>query len=67
MTDTELRVRGLKILTDALGPVEAEKFVALILREPFDYTEWRRDFWPDETVESISGAAMKLRWRAKRQ
>jgi hypothetical protein len=65
MTDTELRVKGLKILADALGPLEAEKFVALIMREPFDYTELRQQLWPDETVESLSSAAMKMRRQSK--
>jgi hypothetical protein len=46
-TDTEIRLKGLKALTEALGPVEAERFVALLLREPFDYTQWQRELWPD--------------------
>ena len=44
-TDTEIRVLGLKALTDALGEVEAERFIALVLREPFDYTAWQRRLW----------------------
>ncbi|MDR2145677.1 MAG: hypothetical protein LBE91_04365 [Tannerella sp.] len=35
--------RGLQCLSNELGIVDAERFVALILREPFDYTEWRKD------------------------
>jgi hypothetical protein len=35
-TDTEVRIRGLRALVDALGTVEAERFITLILREPFD-------------------------------
>lgn len=61
MTDTELKLKGLRVLTEALGAVQAEKFVALILREPFDYTQWRRRLWPDKTVEEISADAMKGR------
>ena len=41
-TDTELRCDGMKALAQLLGIVEAERFVALIQREPFDYTEWRQ-------------------------
>ncbi|MCL5959889.1 MAG: hypothetical protein M1358_11365 [Chloroflexi bacterium] len=60
-TDTEIRLRGLRALLEALGPLEAERFVTLILREPFDYTSWQRQLWADRTVDEISKAAMKLR------
>ena len=58
LTDTELRVQGVKALIDALGEVMAEKFIALLSREPFDYTEWQRSLWPDMTVEELSKAAI---------
>ena len=61
ITDAELKVKGLEALTQALGTVEAEKFVALIMREHFDYTEWRKNLWPLETVEEISRSAMRYR------
>jgi hypothetical protein len=60
-TDTELRMDGLQALAEALGSVEAERFVTLMLREPFDYTQWQRNLWPDKTVEEISTAAMEFR------
>ena len=60
-TDTELRVSGLRALVDALGSVEAERFIALMLREPFDYTNWRKNLWPDKSVADLSKAAMDLR------
>ncbi len=60
-TDTEVRIQGLRALVDSLGPVEAERFIALILREPFDYTKWQRQLWSDKSVEELSKAAMELR------
>ena len=60
-TDTEVRLRGLRALVEALGPVEAERFIALILREPFDYTQWQRQLWAEKSVDEISKAAME--WR----
>lgn len=60
-TDTEVRLRGFRALVDALGPVEAERFITLILREPFDYTRWQRQLWVEKSVEEISKAAMELR------
>ena len=41
ITDEELKIEGLKALTEALGDVQAEKFIALIMRSPFDYTKWQ--------------------------
>lgn len=61
LTDTEIRAAGVRALVDALGEVQAEKFVALIQREPFDYTEWQRTLWPEKTLEEISAAAMQTR------
>lgn len=60
-TDTEIRLEGFKVLSGALGEVEAEKFIALIKREPFDYTKWQRKLWPEKSVEDISKAAMQSR------
>ncbi len=60
-TDAEVRIHGLRALVDSLGSVEAERFIALILREPFDYTKWQGQLWPDKRVEEISKAAMALR------
>ena len=60
-TDTEIRVDGLRALTDSLGVVEAERFVSLILREPFDYTRLQKDLFEEKSVEEISRSAMEAR------
>ena len=61
MTDTEIKLKGFQILTESLGDVEAERFIALIQREPFDYTKWRAGLDEDLSIEEISKRAMKLR------
>ncbi len=61
MTDTEIRVRGLAALSTSLGCVEAERFIALIQREPFDYTEWQRSLFEGNSVEALSDAATRYR------
>ena len=61
LTVTEIRIRGFRALVAALGEVHAEKFIVLIQREPFDYTRWQRDLWPDRSIEEISQAAMNKR------
>jgi len=60
-TDTEIRIRGLRALVEALGTVEAERFITLMLREPFDYTNWQRHLWANRSVDEISKVAMALR------
>ena len=60
-TDTEIKTTGIRALVAALGDVQAEKFIALIQREPFDYTKWQQTLWPDRTLDEISQAAMKQR------
>jgi hypothetical protein len=60
-TETTLRDKGMKTLVDSLGRVEAERFIALVIREPFDYTEWRRDLFPEMSVRELSSAAMRAR------
>ena len=64
LTDTELKIQGVEILIDALGEVMAEKFITLISREPFDYTEWQRNLWSDKSIEELSSLAMAHRNKA---
>lgn len=54
ITDTEIKVKGAQVLTQYLGDVEAERFIALIQREPFDYTKWRQELDEDLSIEEIS-------------
>ena len=61
LTDIEIRKKGLRVLIDALGNVNAEKFISLIIREPFDYTEWQSELWNDSSIGQISEGAMKYR------
>jgi hypothetical protein len=61
ITDTEIKTAGFRALFAALGDVQAEKFIALVQREPFDYTRWQRTLWPDKSIEEISQAAMNHR------
>ncbi len=65
MTDTEIRLKGLQILSQYLGDIEMERFIALIQREPFDYTRWREAMDIDDSIEAISQKAMQLRAQHK--
>ncbi len=60
-TDTEIREIGFEVPASKLGPVEAEMFVTLLLRKPFDYTEWHKRLWEVENINSGSNVAMAAR------
>ena len=61
ITDTEIKMKGFRVLAQHLGNVEAERFIALIQREPFDYTSWRQGMDEELSLEEISRRAMALR------
>jgi hypothetical protein len=65
ITDTEIKIKGFRVLIEALGEIEAERFISLIMKEPFDYTKWQRNLLKDKTVSEISGSAMRLRREAE--
>ena len=48
-------------LSEKLGLVQAERFITLMLREPFDYTEWRKHQYQGANVSSLFAAA-KNQW-----
>ena len=54
-----LRNKGMSVLINHLGQVEAERFISLIIREPFDYTEWQRELFNSMSVKELSNTAME--------
>ncbi len=61
ITDNELRTSGFAVLVREFGDVNAERFITLVNREPFDYTEWRKDnLFVGETVDSLMDKAYAM-------
>ncbi|MBP5449402.1 MAG: hypothetical protein J6Y01_04715 [Spirochaetales bacterium] len=56
-TDTVVRQEGMNILLAKLGMVDAERFISLIIREPFDYTQWRKPLFDDMSLEELAQKA----------
>lgn len=56
---TVLMETGMKCLIDTLGEVGAERFIAQIIREPFDYTKWQKGLFDGMSVEEIGSAAAR--------
>ena len=61
ITDNEIKIQGIDALIQSLGEIHAERFISLILREPFNYTEWQKKLWIDKSIEEISSMAMTHR------
>lgn len=58
-TDTIIKQEGINALISKLGYVDAERFIVLITKEPFDYTKWREHALDDGlTVRQLSQKAM---------
>jgi hypothetical protein len=58
-TDTLIKDEGLTVLYKHLGLVEMERFIALMLREPFDYTKWHENLDDTLSVRELSKKAME--------
>ncbi len=57
--DSVLRSEGMSILLEKLGKVDAERFISLLIKEPFDYTKWQSDLMQGMSVKELSSKAMK--------
>lgn len=56
-TEAEIRMAGMQALIDALGLVEAERFMMAVSRDRFDYTEWRRHGLPEISLDVLAQTA----------
>ncbi len=53
LEDDALCIKGLAVLEDHLGPVQALRFLALISRQPFDYQYWRQQHFGNMSLAEI--------------
>ena len=65
MTDTLLKSTAMDVLVKNLGIVEAERFIMLILKEPFDYTEWRKKNLSDDIPVDVLNRQATEYWNNK--
>ncbi|MBQ9574919.1 MAG: hypothetical protein IJR27_06550 [Synergistaceae bacterium] len=45
--------RGMEVLTENMGIVEAERFIFLVKTEHFDYTEWQSNYFDNIPPEKL--------------
>ena len=60
MSNAALKKAGLACLSANFGKVEAERIIFLFKRDPFDYTQWRKSWMEDATVDDIFEMAEEL-------
>ncbi len=56
-SNTLILHEGMNALKEKLGLVDSEKFISLILRDNFDYTEWQKNLWAGKSLREIHDEA----------
>ena len=60
----EIMNKGMQCLTEQMGIVDAERFISLIIREKFDYTQWQKQLTEHlGTAVRIAGNKMSITFR----
>ncbi|MBQ7454768.1 MAG: hypothetical protein IJS69_06950 [Selenomonadaceae bacterium] len=57
--DEKLMNQGMDCLIDNLGIVEAQRFIALVIRERSDYTQWQREYFDKMPPGAFHAAAIE--------
>lgn len=47
-------------LVKRYGHVETERFISLVIKEPFDYTKWSKDLFVDKTTDELFDEIEKM-------
>lgn len=49
----EIMDTGFACLVEKMGVVNAERFIAMIKRDSFDYTIWRKEYFKNRNLDQI--------------
>jgi hypothetical protein len=50
---------GMDHLLEKLGTLETEIFISTLLKDPFDYTEWQRQYFADISMDEFLKKAIR--------
>lgn len=50
--------KGFDCLFNILGPVDAERFIAALNRDSFDYTKWQREHFDSLDADELAKSAL---------
>ena len=53
MNEAVLKSTIMQHLIERFGHVETERFISLVLKEPFDYTKWSRNLFVGMTTDEL--------------
>ncbi len=56
-TNAEVMQMGMECLIEKLGIIDTERFISNLLRERFDYTEWRKKYFANVDLETFLNEA----------
>ncbi len=56
-TNAEVMQLGMEYLVERLGVIDTERFISNLLRERFDYTEWRKKYFAAVDLETFLNEA----------
>jgi len=59
MTNTVIMEKGTNALLETLGVLGTEQFISALLKEPFDYTEWSREYFSNYDSERFLNEAVE--------
>jgi len=65
-TDNIVRVEAMNALITALGAVDAERFISMVKRDTFDYTEWQQKLWDGLSIEEITQWGLNLKVQVRK-
>ena len=58
-TTATIMNEGIHCLVERLGVIETEIFISQLLREPFDYTKWQREYYAAMSVSELNKKAVE--------
>jgi len=60
-TDSEIKQKGFFALRKELGDLDMERFISLLIKDPFDYTNWQKNLLCEKELIELSKEAMILK------
>jgi len=60
-TDSEIKQKGYFALRKELGDLDTERFISLLIKDPFDYTNWQKNLLCEKELIELSKEAMILK------
>lgn len=57
--NADIMNKGFDCLFKTLGSVDAERFIAALKKDHFDYTKWQREFFDNRDADELAETALR--------